>query len=178
LPPHLLAETLAAARAIDDEGRRARALTALAPRLPLHLLAEALTAARAITTENDRARALVALAPRLPPEVQPAALVEALAAARAITAEWYHIPVFATLTREHHRARALAARAPQIAKHPALAQHFLPTLRSLARRPRKELLGDLTALAAWIGAIAAWRGQPALPVALAQAVVDVGRCWR
>lgn len=161
LSPDLLGEALEIARAIDAEDARAHALEALAPHLPPDLLVEALAEARTIYDERSRAHALAALAPRLLPNL----LAEALAAARAIIDEL-------------RRAFTLAALAPQLAQHPALAQHFLPTLRGLARRPRDELLSNLTALAAWIGAIAAWRGQPAPPVALAQAVVDVGRCWR
>jgi hypothetical protein len=61
-----LAEALAAARAIGDEGSRARALAAVAPQLtdPAQL-AEALAAARAIGHEGSRAEALAAVAPQL-----------------------------------------------------------------------------------------------------------------
>ena len=63
--PTLLAEVLAAARAIRDADYRARALTALAPHLPPPLFAEALAAVRAIKSVFSRAIALAALAPHL-----------------------------------------------------------------------------------------------------------------
>ncbi|MEH2063525.1 MAG: NB-ARC domain-containing protein, partial [Nostoc sp.] len=77
-----LQKALAAARAIQDEDYRAKALSALAEKLP-ELLPEALAAARAIQDEDYRAKALSALAEKLPPELLP----EALAAARAIQDE-------------------------------------------------------------------------------------------
>jgi hypothetical protein len=69
LPEALLPAALDAARAIRDEEARARALTALAPRLAAEQQAQtfaaALDAARAIRAEGARASALEALAPRL-----------------------------------------------------------------------------------------------------------------
>ncbi|MEH2107610.1 NB-ARC domain-containing protein, partial [Nostoc sp.] len=64
-----LQKALAAARAIQDENYRAKALSALAEKLP-EVLPEALAAARAIQDENYRAKALSALAEKLP-EVLP-----------------------------------------------------------------------------------------------------------
>jgi hypothetical protein len=62
-------EALAAARAIEDQGYRARTLAGLAPRLPEaergEVWEEALAAARAIEGERSRARALAGLAPHL-----------------------------------------------------------------------------------------------------------------
>jgi hypothetical protein len=62
----LLAEALAAARALRDESNRAGVLMALAPHLPEPLLAEALAAARALREEGNCAVVLAALAPHLP----------------------------------------------------------------------------------------------------------------
>ncbi|MGF1977677.1 MAG: hypothetical protein RMY30_019130, partial [Nostoc sp. CmiSLP01] len=59
-PPELLPEALAAARAIQDEDFRAKALSALAKKLPPELLPEALAAARAIQSERYHAEALSA----------------------------------------------------------------------------------------------------------------------
>jgi hypothetical protein len=99
----VLAEALAAARAIQHEGYRAWALAALAPHLAeqerVRLLAEVLAAARSTWHEGERSEALAALAPHLPAEL----LAEALAAARAIQHEGY-------------RAWALAALAPHLAE--------------------------------------------------------------
>jgi hypothetical protein len=62
-------EALAAARAIEGERSRARALAGLAPHLPEveqgAVLEEALGAARAIEHEASRVRALAGLAPHL-----------------------------------------------------------------------------------------------------------------
>src|SRR4051812_37984505 len=84
LPEPLLAEALAIARAIGDDGDRAQALGALVPRLleaeQAGVLVEALAVARAIGGDWSRARALSALAPHLPEPL----LAEALAIAQAI----------------------------------------------------------------------------------------------
>jgi Ubiquitin binding region len=105
LRAEVLAEALAAARAIEDSGSRGSALGALAPYLPAALraevLAEALAAAQAIGDHSARARALGALAPYLPVALRAEVLAEALAAARAI--------------KDHSaRARALGALAPHL----------------------------------------------------------------
>jgi hypothetical protein len=69
LPPHLLADALAAARTIRDADDQVAALAALAPHLPAEqqpaVYAEALAAARTIANEYRRFRALAALAPHL-----------------------------------------------------------------------------------------------------------------
>jgi hypothetical protein len=70
LAPHLppdqkikaLAEALAAAKVIGDEGARAQALGSLAPHLPRDQIAEALAAAKAIGDKGARAEALGSLA--------------------------------------------------------------------------------------------------------------------
>jgi predicted urease superfamily metal-dependent hydrolase len=97
----LIAEALAAAKAIGNEGDRASALASLAPHLPreqkVKTLAEALDAAKAIGNEGARASALASLVPHLPSEL----LAEALDAAKAIG-------------NEGARASALASLAPHL----------------------------------------------------------------
>ncbi len=149
---------------MPDEERQAACLAALVNagiELPWP---RALEIAQAITAADARARALTTLVPHLPPEQQPEVYTQALAAAQAIT--------------DHDaRARALAALAPRLAATPATDNDFLPTLRVLARRGRPALLDDLAALAPWLATLAARRGQPAAPAALAEAIVEMGRCW-
>jgi hypothetical protein len=78
LPADLLANALAAARAIRGAYPCAKALAGMALHLPPEerpaALADALAAALAISDENHRAEALAGLAPHLPPEVLPEAL--------------------------------------------------------------------------------------------------------
>ena len=116
----VLAEALAAARALGDEGARFWALAALAPQLAEHpaLLAEALAAAHAIGDEGSRSAALAALAPQL--GEHPALLAEALAAARAIG-------------DEGSRSAALAALAPQLAEQerPVVLAEALAAARAI-----------------------------------------------
>ena len=73
LPPNLkelgLKKALAAAREIQDERERAKALSSLAEKLPPELLPEALAAAREIQSESDRANALRSLAEKLPSDL-------------------------------------------------------------------------------------------------------------
>ncbi|MBN1810840.1 MAG: hypothetical protein JXA14_03295 [Anaerolineae bacterium] len=101
----VLAEALAAARAIRRGWMRPEALAALALQFTgvqrKKVLREALAAARAIRDGRLRAHALAALAPQLTGEGRKEALVEGLAAARAIGDKWA-------------RAHALAALAPQL----------------------------------------------------------------
>ena len=53
----------------------------------------------------------------------------------------------------------------------------MPAFRRLARNGRPDLLGDLAALMPWIAAIVERQGQPEALAEIAQAVIDVGRCW-
>ena len=92
LPEALLDKALRAAKAIEDEGRRAEVLVALAPRLLAAeraegLLDEALRAARAIKDERGCAEVLVALAPHLLEAERGEALAEPLRAPKAIEHE-------------------------------------------------------------------------------------------
>jgi hypothetical protein len=64
----LLSEALHAARAIRDEGARARVLNVLVERLPTELLAEALHTAQALGSEDERTDDLNAAIERLLPE--------------------------------------------------------------------------------------------------------------
>ncbi|MCA2671149.1 MULTISPECIES: NB-ARC domain-containing protein [unclassified Microcystis] len=113
LPPTLLPEALAVAKAIGDEDYRAEALTGLAPYLP-EILSEALEIARGIGDERYRAEALTGLAPHLP-EVLP----EALEVVRAIG-------------KEKYRAKALTGLAPH------LPESLLPESLKFARAIRDE----------------------------------------
>ena len=108
LPPALLPEALAVARAIGDEYPRAGALIGLVSHLP-EVLPEALEVARATEDEYYRAEALIGLAPYLP-EVLP----EALEVARGIG-------------DEYSRAEALIGLAPH------LSESLLPEALEVAR---------------------------------------------
>ena len=87
----VLAEALQTASAIQDEGERASALSAVAVELPAErqadVLTEALRTAGAIQDEQKRADALRAVAARLPAD-QPELLAEALRMACALQEEW------------------------------------------------------------------------------------------
>ena len=117
-----LREAVAAARAIEFEGSRSRALAALAPHLTAPLLGEAVEAARAIGDERSRSRALAALAPRLAPTERDQALREALEAARAIG-------------DEGSRSAALAALAPRLDCDRCSARRWRQRGRSGTRSP-------------------------------------------
>jgi len=83
----LFDEALGAARGINDDGLRAKALVAVARELPWRderdVLGEAFSSARGIVDPESRARALTALAEQLD---EPYLLSEALSAARSIVA--------------------------------------------------------------------------------------------
>jgi hypothetical protein len=134
LAPHLapeqktktLAEALAAAKAIGDDGARARALGSLAPHLASEQIAEALAAAKAIGPEGARAEALGS-SRRIAPEQ----IAEALTAAKAIGPEGA-------------RAVALGSLAPYIS--PSRYAAFITSLLDVAARlPRPEALSAISA---------------------------------
>ncbi len=165
LPEDLLRQALEAAREIEDERARALALAGLAPHLPEDLLRQALEAAREIGDERARAEALAGLAPHLPPDLQEQTLRQALEAAREIEGKFA-------------RARALAGLAPHWAAwarqdRRAAYSPWPETLRALAARPRRDLLGDLRALGP---ALAALGGDEAVRETV-RAIHDVGRWW-
>ncbi|NLQ03608.1 NB-ARC domain-containing protein, partial [Cylindrospermopsis raciborskii] len=83
LQESVLSEALSSARQIQDEYRRAVALTALADKLPSELLPEALSTARQIQDEYSRTQALIGLANKLP-----SVLPEALSSATQIQDEY------------------------------------------------------------------------------------------
>ncbi|MDZ7955972.1 NB-ARC domain-containing protein, partial [Nostoc sp. DedQUE09] len=126
-----LQKALAAARTIQNEDSRVKALSALAEKLP-DILPEALAAVRAIPDESNRAKALSSLAQKLP-QVWP----EALAAVRAIV-------------DESNRAKALTALAdklPDILPQALTAASVIPddsfaakALSALANKLPLELL--------------------------------------
>ena len=127
------AQALEIARAIGDEGARARALAALAQRLEgaqqAAVYNEVLAAARAIGDAEKRAAALAALAQRLEGTQQAAVYNEALAAARAIK-------------NERTRADALAKLIPHLP--PSLLSNVLATARDIGREwQRAQVLAAL-----------------------------------
>ncbi|MEH2062750.1 MAG: hypothetical protein V7K50_10775, partial [Nostoc sp.] len=179
----------AAARAIQDEDYRAKALSALAEKLPPELLPEALVAARAIQSESFRTKALSALAEKLP-ELLP----EALAAARAIQSESSRAKALSALAEklpellpealaaaraiqsESSRAKALSALADSLSQMPSteLFPLWQDTLHQLSLRTRPDLLQDIKALFPVIFAL----GGEAATAEIARAIVDVARWWR
>ena len=154
-----LKEALAATRAMEDEQWQAVALAGLAPYLPELLLWEAFTLAQELEDEYWRGWALAGLTPRMAELGYPE---KALAVAQAIRGD-------------PNRVEALARLAPHLTKLPIhilypLWQKMLP---HLARRTRKALLADLSALASVIVALG---GSKAVIIAF-HAVQDVGRWW-
>ncbi len=125
LRTEVLAEALAAARAIESERSRALTLSTLAPNLPetkrAEVLQEALVAARAIADKKSRADVLNALAPHLPEAKRAEVLAEALATARAIEYDPYD--------EESPKARALSALAPRLPE--ALLTEALAAARAI-----------------------------------------------
>ncbi|OKH60217.1 hypothetical protein NIES2130_03835, partial [Scytonema sp. HK-05] len=187
LPRDLLPEALAAAKLIQDELFRARALAALADKLP-SVLPEALAAAKLIQDEESRATALAALADKLP-----SVLPEALAAAKLIQDEESRATALAALAdklpsvlpealaaakliqNESDRARALAALALSLSKRPTTL--FFPvwgqTLHELSLRTRQNLLTDIKTL---VPVIFALGGQEAI-AEVSCAISNVARWW-
>ena len=171
LPKEMLGDALAVARHITGK-HRAEALSGLAPHLPEPLreqvLEEALAATQEIWSSGDQATVLASLAPYLSEPSRKSALQEALVAAR-------------DTTYEVDRAKALSALTPHLTvlSRPDLARLWLETqdganlLHFLARRPRKELLSDLRALAPIIAKL----GGPKAIEETFRAVQDVGRWW-
>ncbi|BAY84685.1 regulatory protein [Calothrix parasitica NIES-267] len=87
-----LEKALEAAKLIQDEYYRAKALSALADKLPPELLPDALEAAKSIQHESNRANVLSALADKLP-----SVLPDALEAAKSIQHEYYRANVLSAL---------------------------------------------------------------------------------
>ncbi len=102
--------------------------------------------------------ALGALAPHLPPDLLP----NALESARTIANDWTW-------------ARALRDLAPHLAAAAAGDASALwhTTIRTLSAHGRPGLLNDLVTLLPWLEALAS----PEELAEVAQAVVDVARCW-
>ncbi len=158
-------------RQMPDEGQRAEALEALAPRLPPDLLPEALAAAREIQNEFDRARALTALAERLP-EVLPAALAAAreiqneFDRARALTALAERLPE--VLPAALAAAREIRDEGPRAFALAALAPHLPPDLLPAALAAAREIQSEY-ARARALTALATHLPPDLLPEALAAA---------
>jgi hypothetical protein len=137
LPDEIQARALRSAQAIESPGERARALTALAPRLPIELQprlrADALEAINTIRSEEDRSEALIAFAPHLEyasgQDHFPALLERALGIAIA-------------MSRRHLRAKALVALAPHLTLD--LQGEALAAVHNLSNeRERAALLANL-----------------------------------
>jgi hypothetical protein len=162
----ILQEALLAAQEIQEIGRwctRSRALADLAPHLAeMGDVEEALRVAREIGDEYDRSRALTSLAPRLPQAEREGVLREALAAAREIE-------------DEYDRSRALAGLGPYLAEFPRtiLFSLWRETLRILSTHRRRDLLGDIRALAPVVAAL----GGGEAVVEIIGAIQDVFRWW-
>jgi hypothetical protein len=174
LPPHLLAEALVAACAIEISFRLGEALAALAPHLPPHLLAEALAAARAIGDPVRRAEALEALAPHLPPQLLAEALAAALPPRPAADTEEAD-PILSAYAEAELIAR-LGERLSQLASQMPVAdlyQLFANFLHVLSARRRSTLL---TAVAKLAPVILHFGGSAAVEQS-AQAILDTAE-WR
>ncbi len=154
---NLLPEALAAAREIQSERRRAKALSSLVDELPPDLLPEVLAAAREIQSEEDRAKALSSLADKLP-ELLP----EVLAAAREIE----------SARRRAEALTSLAGKLLQLQKTP-LFSLWRETLHILSVHTRPNLLTDINALTPVIFAL----GDKQAMKDTANAIQDVSRWW-
>ncbi len=141
LPDDLKAEALAVARAITDNSARVRALSGLVPYLPDDLKAEvvceALAAARSIRTNVSRAFALSGLAPNLPGDLGPAILIEAFILAHSVSLYLQRCGVYEEVISTWQEMHFVNFKTSM----------WKDALHSLARHPRKDLLGDLAALA-------------------------------
>jgi serine/threonine protein kinase len=162
-------ETLEIAQEIETDRWRTEALAELAPHLPGGLqeqaLEEALEVARGMEDRYQRAEALVVLLPHLSRELQEQRVQEALTVAQEIEGD-------------RHRAEILARLAPHLVtwmqEQPTAAiTAWQETLHTFAARTRKDLLGDLRALAPFIHDLG---GEKAI-VETFHAIQDVGRWW-
>ena len=176
----VLTEALAAARAIQDEGSRSRALAAVAGACGSlneaqaeRVLTEALAAARAIQDEGSRSDALAAVAGAcgsLNEAQAERVLTEALAAARAIQAEGYRSDALAAVAGAWRASSSVAERAmrmiPREAEIQTACASLSDALPDLPPPDRARLLlmparfgsrGDadqlLTIAARWAGAL-------------------------
>jgi hypothetical protein len=135
----VLVEGLAAARAVEDAGWRAEALTALAPHLEdearKQVLAEGLAAARVIENESVRADALAALASHLEGQALKQALAEGLAAARAVEDAGLRADVLVKLA-----LRMLQIRTADATLLKKAWQALAPCIWDCQDRERKDLL--------------------------------------
>jgi hypothetical protein len=191
-------DALRAADSMAPGYGRDKVLMETARRLPGE---DALPVARAITFPFIRPGALLEVAQRLPPEERASALADALAAARAMGAEWtsHRAAVLAEVARQlpaveqspviaeafaaaqsivdaGQRAGALAAVAERLGGAPATDLWFEPwmgVVRTLAMRSRGECVTEFAALAPFIAAI----GGNAAISGLAGSIVSVGRWW-
>jgi hypothetical protein len=159
-----LREALCLARTIQDPRERAGALDAVAARLsdPHAARREAAEAACAVADLGERVEALMDLAHHLTDLPRADALARATAAARDLDNAQRRVAAF------HLLAAPLASLSPC-----ALVSVWQETLRVLSRRSRRDLLGDLTALAPLLHAL----GGPTAVAEVVCAVEDVARWW-
>jgi hypothetical protein len=161
-----LVEIISRLRAIENAGKRAEALTAIASCLPYQLRTEVLEAARTITDPAWRASVLGNLVPYLPCSYYPSVVIEALDA-------------FLSCKHPEGRYQARSILASQLTHQfvESLGIDAQPlwqnSIRRLAARGRHELLDDLVELTPWLEALAT----PDDLAAIAQSIVDVSHCW-
>ncbi len=131
IPPELMPQALAAARAINHEGYQSEMLEAMASRLPTPLIPEALSLARTFRDGVTRWRALRALAARLAEPERTAVMAEALRAAEDIP-------------DQEARVEKLTALLPELPSD--LLPDFLAIVREVASPlERSELTAKLAA---------------------------------
>lgn len=154
----VLQETLAATQTIQEELNQLELLTRLASFLPDNHLQQLFQSVQAVKNEAKRVELWAALAPALPDDL----LVKVLQAVDDIT-------------NEAKRTQALVVLAPQLTrlKAPVLYSFWQSVLHDGARRTRRSLLADLSALAPLIPVL----GGPAAVMETFQAIQDVGHWW-
>jgi hypothetical protein len=118
--------------------------------------------------DESRARALTALVPQVPGSERVGVLGEALAAARAIDDEGSRAGALAEMT-----VYLEALPDDDLVSFWLMEFDGLNLLHSLARRQRRDLLSDLSALAPILSALG---GAEAVAGTL-RAIQDVGRWW-
>jgi hypothetical protein len=154
----VLPEALEAVQTIPDELSQLELLTELACVLPGDRLRQLFGSIRAVKNEAKRGELLSALAPAAPDEWLPTILEDV-----------QH------MASEAKRTQALAALAPHLTRLPEteLYGFWRSVLREGARRTRRSLLADLTALAPLLPVL----GGPAAVTETFRAIGDVGRWW-
>ena len=162
LPNSLLEDALEVARKINFKWHKLKVMKVLTQHQPA-LIEETLATARAIPIEEGQAQALAELAPYLPENIKCEVLSETLAIVQKIS-------------DKQSRAGILNILAPYIAEvNPTnLYSLWCSTLHTLARRSRKDLLADISALTPVIVSLG---GGEALEE-ISYAIQDIGQWWQ